>query len=1435
MASISKLSVRGVRAFSPDDEEQVISFYSPLTVIVGNNGCGKTTIIEALRYAVAGTLPPGTRSGQAFVHDPKSAGQSNVKANIKLRFSNRAGNSMVVVRSMELIQKKTNMQFKALDGILRTNDPSTGERVALSHKCTELDRQIPNMMGVSKPILEHVVFTHQEDSSWPLQDAASLKKKFDDIFDSTRYAKALEAIRKSRLEYAGIAKDHKADLAGLASHKHAAEGFRQEMDSARDELAEIDDKIASCDEDIDREREQRAKYEKVLNEMQELSDRAGDLRNEVDRDMTVAASKRSMLEEDWTETQSAERLEAMLSGFDDVIRGDVRRRDEAEAKSSAIEDDIERLRGRVVSLNSRRGKLEAEAEAHDAVVRGRFKLVDDIASRYDLTEVAALSQRSAARLTGTQGTTASQGPIGTQQSAVSALTGTTPGRPSLGSGTVLSQDETAGLTAEDMEMVKRSIDAKERELKEELVDHRRASQREEDALQEGLGELQAKMRGVESDRQRNASRRSEAQNELSRINSQVGTGRMRKSEIDEAKRQAAQYAKQRDELNREPRKSVIPREIKAAEEKIDALRRAIEEDASVLRDLRQGADNQAAIDMLRHQITQDAENVEEALRENSFLLTKHDLSPSTRGFGSDADGVDRIVEEMKSLVDKARDKHGEKGHDLSRVEEEVHSAQKGVSEKGALVDQNRRNLNRLRSRVEDLSTPGRGVAKIKKMIRTVRNYENNTGLVPSDDVELRQDMKPEDLLNYLSERSREFNSAAITPESVRGVLKKLKQLAREKDDDGEVAGLICPCCRREMDEDVTQDFANAIKELSDPESSEIILASQSDSAREIAAKKNYDNWHAIVQGAMTDYLEHQRATEEIEVLERTVTEGQEALDRFRSDLESARSRASDLREEVSELRSIVDISSRLRDDSERMFDKKTQMSTKEEELSIAAPSSNGRDLGTVEREIQARTDEKDSLMQSITRLNRELTNINDRISRVTTQAAKTERLAKEKEERYKAEQEASVKKTDLNEVIARCQQEEKKLAEQIVPIKQKIRAKESDRQRMRSSAKADEDRLAEALNHFKADVRKLDDLSDKIDRYLNSNKPQQFEEVTRELSDTADEQDKKEKELDKMKPELASLNKKVNDQERHKKTIQGNIELLGLMEGIDKKRKELDLLEEEIDAVQGSDTTGRDYEAAGLRIQKHENTKAKCEGRRAGMKDQIRSLKRKLQTQEYKDIDERHRRKMIEFETTLIAVSDLEKYHTALDKALLRYHGMKIADINKIIRELWTLTYKGEDITNIKLTSDQDKGSKASRSHNYRVVMTKGNTELDMRGRCSAGQRVLASLVIRMALAETFCLNCGVMCLDEPTTNLDYANKRGLALALAQIIANRASQTNFQLVVITHDEDFVTIMKNELSAHTGFSMPERYFQVSREEGSDGKHYSKIHAIDWDEL
>ena len=114
----------------------------------------------------------------------------------------------------------------------------------------------------------------------------------------------------------------------------------------------------------------------------------------------------------------------------------------------------------------------------------------------------------------------------------------------------------------------------------------------------------------------------------------------------------------------------------------------------------------------------------------------------------------------------------------------------------------------------------------------------------------------------------------------------------------------------------------------------------------------------------------------------------------------------------------------------------------------------------------------------------------------------------------------------------------------------------------------------------------------------------------------------------------------------------------------------------------------------------------------------------------------------------------------------MKYHSIKMQEINKIVRELWIKTYRGQDIDGIEIRSEDEQN--ASRSYNYRVVMIKGETALDMRGRCSAGQKVLASIIIRLALAETFGLQCGILALDEPTTNLDRDNIESLAESLAE-------------------------------------------------------------------
>lgn len=152
------------------------------------------------------------------------------------------------------------------------------------------------------------------------------------------------------------------------------------------------------------------------------------------------------------------------------------------------------------------------------------------------------------------------------------------------------------------------------------------------------------------------------------------------------------------------------------------------------------------------------------------------------------------------------------------------------------------------------------------------------------------------------------------------------------------------------------------------------------------------------------------------------------------------------------------------------------------------------------------------------------------------------------------------------------------------------------------------------------------------------------------------------------------------------------------------------------------------------------------------------------------------------------------------------------------MKRLWRNIYSGRDIEYIKIETMKDSTQinvTGRKNYDYRVVEQKNNSsfETDMRERCSSGQKILASLIIRLALAETF--NCGIIALDEPTTNLDIKNVEALSEALNTLVSEHNS-SRFMLLVITHDENFVNRLERT----------ECYFKLSLEGG-----YSKIKKIE----
>eukprot|EP01068_Selenidium_serpulae_P000935 Selendium_serpulae@DN11658_c0_g1_i1.p1 len=161
-----------------------------------------------------------------------------------------------------------------------------------------MDIQVPNLMGVRKAILENVVFCHQEDSNWPLQDMKQLKKRFDDLFGSARYTKALENINKLRQDHGKVLKDklHELEIARisvdefenvkgrLAKCENKADGLKAKIDALRDErvaLARTAEAAASryaAVESFDRD----LAFKDVM--IQQLQSEVTKLKSEMDKD-----------------------------------------------------------------------------------------------------------------------------------------------------------------------------------------------------------------------------------------------------------------------------------------------------------------------------------------------------------------------------------------------------------------------------------------------------------------------------------------------------------------------------------------------------------------------------------------------------------------------------------------------------------------------------------------------------------------------------------------------------------------------------------------------------------------------------------------------------------------------------------------------------------------------------------------------------------------------------------------------------------------------------------------------------------------------------------------------------------------------------------------------------------------------------------------------
>ena len=172
-----------------------------------------------------------------------------------------------------------------------------------------------------------------------------------------------------------------------------------------------------------------------------------------------------------------------------------------------------------------------------------------------------------------------------------------------------------------------------------------------------------------------------------------------------------------------------------------------------------------------------------------------------------------------------------------------------------------------------------------------------------------------------------------------------------------------------------------------------------------------------------------------------------------------------------------------------------------------------------------------------------------------------------------------------------------------------MKAKETEKERLRALRTEEEDRLSSTYSSFVSEVKSLKELAKQIDEYLESNKVVDLDQLSNKAEAIVERMKSKQEEISALQPAMDEMAKAVADQESHKKNLKENIELIKSSQRILELDKEISVLEEEAESVEGHDTCNEDWERLAARKQELLNAQARLEGRRGEILESIRSFK----------------------------------------------------------------------------------------------------------------------------------------------------------------------------------------------------------------------------------
>ncbi|CAO3628334.1 unnamed protein product [Cunninghamella echinulata] len=1186
---------------------------------------------------------------------------------------------------MSLSQKKATAQQRSLDSSLQRYNATTGETYSISSRCSDMDALIPAYLGVPKAILDNVIFCHQEESNWPLAESAILKKKFDEIFSSTKYTKALDSIKEIKKERnQEIRVDHarldslKVDTTKSRRLKTEVKELKKRSEHKKQQIENADQKIHDIANQMDQLLEVYHQYEEIFNNIKQIEHQK-QMYNDQISELQGSLSEHQYHESD-------DELEQLLVIQSSKAIANEETRQKLTNEKDQLEHQLSQLRNSVSSKLTEMGRLQASAENHQQNVQDRDQLIEKLCLEFNIS-------------------------ISSHNNAIVAI----------------------------QQVLKKNED-ETKKIKEQAY-------KEQSSLSDQLQSLKSEIAGLMEAKKHTQRELEKEKDTLQRLNSQLDSFRVTQADVDMEKDRLTKEENRLATHQAEMDSTNVDHQL-ASKEK---LLREVDDQISNLNDemskLSRQGDTRAKL-ALKQTDYETKMTTAKSIFEKCKIEVIQQLGTEPT--------LDRLDMDLKAILEK------QTSH-VSTLQSQYDQANKDLSAVGALLSHSQKNI--IDKRME-----------IKKLQQHIQ-------MVCSDNP-LPDEIKQ--LENSLVDVRNKFSSL--------GAAELLYQRFAQKAGKNHQ----CPLCVRQFSDDTSFDqFLQRMQSTI-----EKIPNQRSDYSKKIEALENKLQKLRSLEGSWQQLETLEKR--DIVQLEKAATEQERKQKGAIENLHEISTELTQANEDKSRLEQLYKLS----EDAIRYHSEANQLNEDISRLEMELQRTGStRTINDCQRELEDLTDKSKTTRREMKRLQ------DDRESsfHIFQQLESNIRDYKDKLTRlgYKLDAKNQVEK---NMAIAQKHFKEhtltiKDIDIKISPINNKIDQLDVTLQECRSKWNSKLEMANKTTNETQQSIQRLDSLNLKITSYESDSKNNQLESMMAMKQQLDSQIQSLKQKLDAKIEEINTVNKELADRKGLERELKDHLKYRSL-------QKQIRMCDQQLREykAQSKDFMKTSYEQK-LELLKTKQTQLISS--RGSLEGEVRQIQNQLERyqheldHDYKNIEERHNKQFIQVKANEMAISDLDKYTSALQKAIMRYHSLKMEDLNKIIKELWMSTYRGGDIDYIEIRSDNE-GSAANRSYNYRVVMIKDGKEMNMRGRCSAGQKVLTSIIIRLALAETFCVHCGILTLDEPTTNLDRDNIESLADSLTKIIRSRRSQTNFQLIVITHDEEFVEYLSRS-------EVAEGYYRISKDE------------------